>query len=120
MTATYGTPVGLRSFAAAEVAESPCSVSEHAQLPAVTQQRQKRWECSSRQHKVSALRAITRNIAKRPNGLLSDIRFMAAQKLDEDWDGTGLNDNLCLLCGARRNVGKSPGRFELDERVRRA
>jgi hypothetical protein len=45
---------------------------------------------------------------------------VAAEQLDENGHGTGLDDDLCLLRGARRNVSEGPCRLKLDERVRGA
>jgi len=45
---------------------------------------------------------------------------VAAEQLDENGDGAGLDDDLCLLCGARGNVGERPCGLKLHERVRGA
>ena len=72
------------------------------------------------QDKVSALRAVTSNVTKGPDSLLANIRLGALEQLDKDGDGTGVDNDLCLLSGARGNVGQSPGSLELDQGVRRA
>ena len=45
---------------------------------------------------------------------------MAAKQLDKDRDGTSLNNDLCLLCRARGNVGQGPRGLELNEGMRRS
>ena len=42
---------------------------------------------------------------------------MAAEKLDKDGNGTSIDNDLRLLCRARRNVGQCPCSFKLDESV---
>lgn len=113
-----GVPVGLGSLATAEVAESPGSVPKHAELPAVAEEADKRSESALSEDVVSAVRAVTSNVTKSPNGLLPDIGLGAAEKLDENRDGTGLDDDLSLLCGAGSNVGEGPGGLELYKSVR--
>lgn len=44
---------------------------------------------------------------------------MAFEKFDKDGDGTRIDDNLRLLCGARRDIGQCPGSLKLDEGMRR-
>jgi hypothetical protein len=112
---TYCQPVRLRSLSTTEVAQSPRGIAKHAQLAPVTNQVQERTKSSSLQHEISALRTVTSNVTKRPHRLLSNIWFMAAEKFDEYWHSSSLNNNLGLLSGARGNVGESPSRFELYE-----
>lgn len=114
---TYRVPVGLRGLATAEVAESPGSVSEHAEFPAVAKKGQQRAQSTAAQDVITALRAITSNIAESPDSLLTDIRLGASEKLDENGNSTGLNDNLGLSGRARSNVGKGPSGLELDQSV---
>jgi hypothetical protein len=64
--------------------------------------------------------AVTGNVTKGPNSLLADVWLGAAEQLDEDGDGTSLNDNLGLLGGSGGNVGQSPGGLELNQSVRGA
>lgn len=113
-----GVPVGLRGLAAAEVAECPGSVPEHAQLPAVAKEADKRSERALSEHVIPAVRAVTSNVTQRPNGLLPNIRLGAAEQLNKDGNGSGLDDDLSLLCGARSNVSKGPGGLELHKSVR--
>ena len=115
--ASYRLPVGLRSLASAEVAEGPGCVPQHAQLAAVTQKGKQGAESTGLENKVAACGAVTGDVAKRPHGLLPDVRLVAAEQFDEDGDGTGLDDDLCLLCGAGGNVGEGPGGLELHQRV---
>ena len=117
---TYGLPVRLGGLATAEVAQGPCSVPQHAQLAAVTKQVDKRAKSASLQDKVTAGRAVTGNVSKGPDGLLAHIGLVAAQELDEDGDGAGLDDDLGLLCGPGGDVGKCPCGLELDECVWRS
>ena len=114
---TYSLPVGLRSLSSAEVAQSPGCVPQHAQLAAVTKKSKQRAESASLEDKVTACGAVTSNVTKSPDGLLPDIRLVAAQKLDKDGDSTGLNNDLCLLCGTGGNVGKGPCCLELHQCV---
>ena len=113
----YSLPVGLGGLSPAEVAQGPGCVPKHAQLAAVAEQGKQRAEGTGLEDEVAACGAVTGNVAKRPHGLLSDVRLVAAQKLDEDGDGTSLDDDLCLLCGARGNVGEGPCRLELHQCV---
>lgn len=116
----YDIPIWLRSLAAAEVAEGPRSVAQHAQLPAVSEKLEERREGPRLKHKVPAHGAVASNVTERPNGLLSYIRLMTAQKLDEDGDGARIDDNLGLSSGSRGDVGQGPGGLELDEGMRRS
>lgn len=115
-----GVPVRLGSLATAEVAESPGSVAEHAQLAAIIDEVKKGAQSTGTKNKVTAVRAVTSNVSKGPHGLFTDIGLRAAKQLDEDGDGTSFDDDLGLLGGAGGNVGQSPGRLKLDQGVRRA
>jgi hypothetical protein len=117
---TYSLPVWLRCLSTAEVAQGPGGIPEHAQLAAVTQKSQQRAECASLQYEVAACGAVTSNVTQGPDGLLPDIWLVAAEQLDEDGHGTGLDDDLCLLRGTRGDVGQSPCCLKLYERVRGA
>jgi hypothetical protein len=57
--------------------------------------------------------AISGNIAKSPDSLLTNIGLGASKKLDEDRDGTSFDDYLGLGGGARCNVGQGPCSLEL-------
>jgi hypothetical protein len=116
----YRLPVRLGSLSTAEVAECPGGVPQHAQLAAVTEKSEERAESTGSENKVAARGAVTSNVTESPNGLLPDIRLVAAEQLDEDGDGASLNDDLCLLGRARGNVGKSPCGLKLDKCVGRA
>lgn len=116
--ATHGVPVGLGSLASAEVAESPGSVAEHAELAAVAKQVQQRLQGTTAEDIVAAVRAVTGNVTEGPDGLLPDIGLRAGEELDEDGDGAGLNDDLGLGGRTRGNVGQGPGSLELDQGVR--
>jgi hypothetical protein len=115
-----GVPVRLGSLATAEVAKSPSSVAEHAQLAAIVDEVKKRAQGTGTQNKVTAVRAVTSNVSEGPHGLFTDIGLRAAKQLDEDGNGTSFNDDLGLLGGTGGNVGQSPGRLKLNEGVRRA
>lgn len=117
---TYGSPVGLGSLAATKVAQGPGGISEHGKLAAVTEKSKERAEGTLGQDEITAAGTITGNVAQSPHGLLADIGFGTAQELDEDGNGTGLDNNLGLRSRARGNVGKSPGGLELDKSVGRA
>lgn len=93
---TYRVPVRLRSLATAEVAKSPGSIAKHAQLTAVAQESQQRTESTLGQDIVPALWAVTSDVTQGPDGLLTDVGLWATEKLNENGDGTGLNDDLCL------------------------
>jgi hypothetical protein len=111
---TYRVPVRLGSLAPAEVAQSPSSVSEHAELAAVSQKGEQRLECAAAQDIVSARGAVTSNVTESPDGLLADIGLGAAQQLNKDGDSTGLDDDLGLCGRSRGDVGQSPSSLELD------
>lgn len=113
-------PVWLWGFATAEVAQSPGSVAEHAKLAAVAEEGQEWLESVASKDIVTACWAITSNVTESPDGLLTDIWLVAAKKLNEDWDSTGLNDDLSLSGRAGSNVGQSPGGLELNKSVWRA
>lgn len=117
MNAAYRLPVGLGGLSPAEVAQGPGSVPQHAQLAAVAEQSKQRAESTGLEDKVAACGAVTGNVTKGPHGLLSDVRLVAAQKLDEDGDGASLDDDLCLLGRARGNVGEGPGGLKLHQSV---
>lgn len=110
-------PIWLWGLATAEVAQSPGSVAEHAQLAAVTKEGQKWLESTARQDVVAACWGVTSNVTESPNGLFADIWLVTAEKLDEDWDGTGLDDDLGLLSRAGGDVGQSPCSLELNKSV---
>lgn len=93
-----GVPVGLRGLATTEVAECPGGVPEHAKLPAVTEEADKRRESALGEDVVPAVRAVTSNVTKSPDGLLPNIGLRAAKQLNEDGHGTSLNNDLGLLC----------------------
>ena len=116
---TYLLPVWLWRLATAEIAESPRSIAEHAQLAAVTKQIEEWSESTLRQNIVTARWAVTSNVTESPDSLFPHIRLMAAEKLDKDGYGASLDDDLCLLGGAGSDVGESPGSFELHEGMRR-
>lgn len=114
---TYSVPIRLRRLAAAEVAQGPGSVAQHAQLPAIVDEVQQRTQSTGVENEVTALRAVTRNVTKGPDGLLTNIGFRAAQEFAEDRYSTSLDNNLGLLGGTRGNVGQSPSSFELNKSV---
>lgn len=111
-------PIWLWGLATAEVAQGPGSVAEHTQLAAVTEKGQQWLESTARQDIVAACWGVTSNVTESPDGLFADIWLVAAEKLDEDWDGTSLDDDLGLLSRARSNVGQSPRSLELNKSVR--
>lgn len=115
---TYGVPVGLRGLATAEVAQGPGGVSEHAKLSAVAKEVEQRLQSTTAEDIVTAVRAITGNVTKSPNSLLTDIGLGAGEKLDKDGDSTGLNNNLGLGSRAGGDVGQGPSSLELDKGVR--
>jgi hypothetical protein len=111
-------PIRLRSLATAEVTQSPCSVTEHAKLAAVAEKVKEGLESPTAEDIVTAVRAVTSNVAKSPNGLFSNIGLRAGKKLDENRDSAGLNDDLGLGGRAGGNVGQGPSSLELDKGVR--
>ena len=113
-------PVRLGSLATAEVAKSPSSVAEHAQLAAIVDEVKKRAQGTGTENKVTAVRAVTSNVSEGPNGLFTNIGLRAAKQLDEDGDGTSFNDDLGLLGGTGGDVGQGPGRLKLNQGVGRA
>ena len=110
---TYEVPIGLRRLSSAEVAQSPGCISQHAQFVVLAKKREKRTQCALLKDVIPALRAVSSNVAQRPNGLLSNIVYVRGQQLDELRDSAGANDSLCVLCGARCNVRERPGGLEL-------
>lgn len=117
---THSVPIRLGRFPTAEVAQSPCSVAKHAQLPAIADEVQQRTESTGTENKVTALGAVTRNVTQRPNGLFPHIGLVAAQKLDKNRHSTSFNYNLGLLGRSGGNVGQCPGSLKLDQCVRRS
>jgi len=111
-------PVRLGGLATAEVAKCPSSIAEHAKLTAIAEKVKKRLKSTAAEDIVTAVRAITSDVAEGPDGLFPDIRLGASKKLDENRDSASLNDNLCLSGGAGCDVGQSPGSLELDQGVR--
>lgn len=115
---TYSSPVRLGGLATAEVAKCPSSIAEHAKLTAIAEKVKKRLKSTAAEDIVTAVRAITSDVAEGPDGLFPDIRLGASKKLDENRDSASLNDNLCLSGGAGCDVGQGPGSLELDQGVR--
>lgn len=115
---TYSSPVRLGGLATAEVAKCPSSIAEHAKLTAIAEKVKKRLKSTTAEDIVTAVRAVTSDVAEGPDGLFPDIRLGATKKLDENRDSTSLNDNLCLSGGAGCDVGQSPGSLELNQGVR--
>lgn len=62
---------------------------------------------------VPALGRVTGDVTKRPNSLLADVEDGGGEKLDEERDGAGMNNDLGVVRGARGDVGESPGGLEL-------
>lgn len=91
---TYGVPVGLGGLATTEVAQGPGSVAEHAQLAAIVDEVQEGAQSTGAQNEVTAVRAVTSNVSKGPNGLLADIGLGAAEELDEDGHSACGDNNL--------------------------
>jgi hypothetical protein len=115
---TYSVPIRLRGLATAKVAQSPSSVTKHAELAAVSQQAEQRLESSAAKDIVTAVGAVTSDVTKGPDGLLSHIGLGAGKELDEDGDSASLNDDLGLGGGTRGNVGQGPSSLELHQGVR--
>lgn len=107
----------MRSLATTEVAQSPGSIAKHAQLATIVDKVEQGAQSTGTQNEVTAVRAVTGDVTKGPNGLLADIGFRGGQQFDEDRDGTSLDNDLGLLGGTGGNVGKSPSRLKLDEGV---
>lgn len=57
---------------------------------------------------ISALWAVTSNIAQSPDSLLSDIQDRRRKELDELRDSPSVDDDLGVLRCARRDVSKRP------------
>ena len=116
---THLLPVWLWRLATAEVAECPCGIAEHAQLAAVTEKVEQWAECTLGKNIITACWAVSGNVTKGPDSLFPHVWLVAAEELNEDGHGTGLDDHLRLLGGAGCNIRERPGSFELDESVRR-
>lgn len=117
---TYRVPIRLWRLAAAKVAKCPGGISEHAKLTAVTKESQQRLEGAAAQNVVTALWAVTSNVSESPDGLLPHIGFWTGEELDENGDGTGLDDDLGLCSASRGNVGQGPSSLELHKSMRRS
>lgn len=61
--------------------------------------------------------AVTSDVTKGPDGLLSHIGLRAGKELDENGDSASLNDDLGLGGRTRRNVGQGPSSLELHQGV---
>lgn len=114
---TYSVPIRLRGLATAKVAQGPGRVAKHAELAAVSQQAKQGLESSAAKDIVAAMGAVTSNVTKCPDGLLSHIGFRAGKELDEDGDSASLNDDLGLGGRARGDVGQGPSSLELHQGV---
>lgn len=117
---SHGVPVGLRGLATTEVAQGPSGIAEHAQLAAITQEGEEGLQRTARQNVVAARGAVTSNVSEGPHSLLSNIGLVATQQLNEDRNCTGLDNDLGLLSGTRRDVGKSPSSLELHKGMGRS
>jgi hypothetical protein len=111
-------PVRLGSLATAEVAKSPSSIAEHAQLTAIAEKVKKRLKGATAKDIVTAVRAVTSNVTKSPDSLFPNIGLGASKELNEDGNSASLNNDLGLCGGARGNVGQSPSSLELNQGVR--
>lgn len=115
---THSSPIRLWGLSTAEVAQSPCSVAEHAKLAAVAEKVKEGLESATAEDIVTAVRAITGDVTKSPDGLFPNVRLRASKQLDKDRDSAGLNDDLGLGGGAGGNVGQGPSSLELNKGVR--
>jgi len=66
---TYQVPVWGRVLATAEVGEGPCSVSEHRNFVVLVEQSKQGEKRVLAENNVTAARAVSSNVSKRPNGL---------------------------------------------------
>ena len=66
---------------------------------------------------ISAVGRISSYVSDGPDGLLLHVLGGRGQQLDEDGDGSGLDDHAGLSRGAAGDVGQSPGSLELKGRV---
>ena len=114
---TYSSPVGLRRLATAEVAQSPSSIPKHAQLAAVAKEGQERLESAATEDIITAVRAVSRDVAKRPDRLFAHIGLGARKKLNKYRHGTSFNNDLGLSGRARGDIRQGPRGLELDESV---
>jgi hypothetical protein len=67
--------------------------------------------------KISTIRRISGNISDRPNGLFLNVFGRRREKLDENRDGTGVDDHPRLSGGSAGDVGQGPGGLELQRCV---
>lgn len=114
---TYRIPIRLGHLAAAKIAECPSSIPQHAELATISQQVKQRLQGTAAQDKVSALGAITGNIAQSPHSLFPNIGFRTSQQFDKDWHSSSLNNHLGLRGGTGSNIGQSPSSLELNQSV---
>lgn len=117
---TYRGPVRLWRLATAKVTKGPGSIAQHAKLAAVAKKSQQGLKSTTAQDVVTALWAVTSNVSKSPDSLLPHIGFWAGEELDENGNGTSLDDDLSLCSASGGNVGQSPSSLELHESVRRS
>jgi len=109
----YQFPVRLRRLATAEVAERPSGVAKHAQLVVFAQKLEQRPQGALLENIVSALWAISCNVAESPDSLLAHIEDGGGEEIDEFGNGLSVDDDLSVFRGARRDVGQSPRGFKL-------
>ena len=66
---------------------------------------------------ISAVGRISGDVSDGPDGLLLNVLGGRGQQLDEDGDGSGLDDHSGLRRGPAGDVGKGSGGLELECRV---
>ena len=77
------------------------------------QQSQQGAQRSLLKHVVPALRAVTSDVTKGPDGLLPYVVDWGGEQLNEFWDGTGADDSLSVLRCAGRDICERPSSLEL-------
>lgn len=66
---------------------------------------------------VAACGAVSSDVTKSPDCLLPNVGLVAAEQLDENRNRARLDNDLCLLCRARGNVGERPCGLKLHQCV---
>lgn len=86
LSKTYQLPIRLGLLSSAEVAKGPSGIAKHAELVVLTQKSKERPQSTLLEHKVSALRTVSSNVAQSPDGLFADIHDRRGKQVDEFWD----------------------------------
>merc|ERR1719412_3016294 len=101
----------------AQVRDCPGHVPQESSGGVGLDQSQQRLDNAVVDHVVSHDRSISRNVPKRPNGLLADIVVRTPQQLHEVGHSAGVHHSLSLIRSSAGDVSQRPGGLELQHRV---